>query len=121
MHVAMTTTETLKQGTSLIAETAGELADRAKEKASHVVEGAAERLAERRDPPPKKRRSKILLVTALAAGLGVLAKLARRSRVGHLVEEKIIDLTGVARTDEATLERLASEGLDPVARGGSPL
>lgn len=122
------TLETLKSGTTQIAESTGHvvggIADTAKKQAANVIGEVADRLAEHRttapEPPKRHRGRKVLGIAAGAAALGWLVKLARGTKVGRQVEERIIDLTGGGRTDEATFERLGSEGLDPVARGGMP-
>lgn len=125
---ATDTLDTFKSGTTQLAESTGHvvggIADSAKKQAASVMGEVAERIAERRGTAPERpkrhRGRKLLGIAAGAAAVGWLLKLARGTSMGRQVEERIIDLTGAGRTDEATLERLGSEGLDPVARGGMP-
>lgn len=124
---ATDTLETFKSGTSQLAESTGQvvggIADTAKKQAASVMGEVAERIAERRgtapEPPNRHRGRRLLGIAAGAATAAWLLKVARKTRMGRTVEERVIDLTGAGRTDEATLERLGSDGLDPVARGGT--
>ncbi|HUR14943.1 MAG TPA: hypothetical protein VM097_10690 [Mycobacteriales bacterium] len=125
---ATDTLDTLKSGTTQIAETTGQavsgLAGTAKKQATAVIGEVAERIAQHTSlepPKPKRRRGRLFLGLALGgAAAGWLVKLARGTALGHKAEEAIIDLTHGSRTDEATVESLGSQGLDPVARGGAP-
>jgi hypothetical protein len=115
------TTEALKHGTTALADSAAhavsELSERARTQAHAVGAEAAERLADRPEAP-KHRRGRKLLLGAAFAGVAVgLVTLVRRTALGRKVEERVIDLTGLGPTDEATVERLAADGLDPLARG----
>lgn len=116
----MNTTEALKTGTTALADTTShavsELAERAKKQAQAMASDAAERLSHHPEPPKRRRGRKLLLGAAFAGVVVGMAKLLRRTGIGRMVEERVIDLRG-ARTDEATVERLAADGLDPVARG----
>ena len=96
----MNTTEALKDGTSLIADSAThvveEVADRAKRRASHLADEAAARLSEYGEPHehPKRRRGLLLLGAALSTvAVGWLVKLARRSGFGHREEEPVVGVT----------------------------
>ena len=101
----MNTAETLKHGTT-------ELAERAKKQAHAVASEAAERLSHHPEPPKRRRGRKLLFGAAIAGAAVALAKLVRRTRLGHVVEERVVDLTH-RPTDKATVE-----GLDPVAMSG---
>ena len=92
-----TTTEALKNGTSVIADTAThaveEVADRAKRRASHLADEAAARLSDYREPEHPKRRRRLLLLGAVASTLAVgLVKLARRTGFGRRDEEDLVEL-----------------------------
>jgi hypothetical protein len=125
---ATDTLDTLKSGTTQLAgsttQAVTDLAGTAKEKATAVIGEMAERIAQHTSlepPKPKRHRGRLLLgIAAGGAAVGWLLKLARGTSLGHKAEERIIDLTHGARTDEPTAERLGSQGLDPVARGGTP-
>jgi hypothetical protein len=99
----VSTTEALRNGTSVIADSAThvveEVADRAKRTASHLADEAAARLSEYREPDdhPKRRRGLLLLgVAASTLAVGWLVKLARRTGFGHRDEEEVIDLSAQA-------------------------
>jgi len=111
------TTEALRNGTALLADTASQAMTDIAERARHQAHVMASDAAERLEPAPKDRRGRRLLFGAALVGAAVAAvQLVRRTALGRKVEERVIDLTG--RTDEATFERLVADGLDPVAMGG---
>jgi hypothetical protein len=93
----VTTTEALRNGTSVIADSAThaveEVADRARRTASHLADEAAAQLSDYREPEHPKRRRRLLLLGAAASTLAVgwLVKLGR-SGFRHR-EEEVIDLS----------------------------
>ncbi len=120
---AIDTLETIKSGTSTLAETAGhavgEMAGKAKQ-AGTLVGGAAERLVESRGRAhvaPRRRGRRLMRLAAVVMALGTVVKFGRGTAIGRGLKNRLLDLTGGRPTDEATVERLAAQGLDPMARG----
>jgi ferric-dicitrate binding protein FerR (iron transport regulator) len=103
-----TTTETLKHGTELVADTAAhaaaEIAERAKKQAEafvQVAEQAAERLAPTRKQP-RRRGRKLLGATVALAAAGWVAKWGRKMLQDRRQQQQVIDLTLGPRSDGAS-------------------
>jgi hypothetical protein len=117
---ATTTLDTLKSGTTQLAESTGqavtELAGTAKDRATAVIGDVAQRIAQHTSlEPPRKKRHRGRLVLGIALGgaaLGWAAKLARSTALGRRAVGRVLDLTG-GRTNEPAVEPTGNVSMTP--------
>jgi hypothetical protein len=106
-----TTTDTLKHGTEMVADTtahaAAEIAGRAKKQAEvlvQVAEQAAEKLGVPGRKKPRRRGRKLLGATLALAAAGWVAKWGRKVLQDRREQQQVIDLTLGTRSDNGSAQ-----------------